>query len=199
MGAFQTGVNWVDFCLVNDMICMVYFSIRYNSLLLLWPYAWESERESEQWKNSERKRARDRERARERAGRVVPLCMTHCDDSLKQLCLCSAVIFGWFTPGFFLSFYCEWRPQTRTRLRLYLTCMLGMHHLTRAYIHTGLVITPNTHERQFLKGGAVWFLASESTKGTRFKYRDLQLRIVQIALCTQRSCDQKKIHKQTFG
>ncbi len=139
----------------------------------------------------------ERERDRERAGRVVPLCMTHCDDSLKQLCLCSTVIFGWFTPGFFLSFYCEWRPQTRTRLRLYLTCMLGMHHLTRAYIHTGLVITPNTHERQFLKGGAVWFLASESTKGTRFKYRDLQLRIVQIALCTQSSCDDKKKSPQT--
>lgn len=46
-------------------------------------------RESEQWKNSERKRDRERERA----GRVVPLGMTHCDDSLKQLSLCSAVIF----------------------------------------------------------------------------------------------------------
>lgn len=125
------------------MTCMVYFSVRYTfSLLLLWPYAWESEREGDERERvsngkTVRGRERERERDRERAGRVVPLCMTHCDDSLKQLSLCSAVIFGWFTPGFFLSFYCEWRPQTRARLRLYLTCMLGMHHLTRAYIHRG--------------------------------------------------------------
>lgn len=163
MGAFKRGVNWVDFCLVNSMICMVYFFVRYNSLLLLWPYAWESEREgdereSEQWKKQWEEES-ERERDRERAGRVVPLCMTHCDDSLKQLCLCSAVIFGWFTPGFFLSFYCEWRPQTRAWLRLYLTCMLGMHHLTRAYIHRGLGKTPKTHERQFWKGGAVWYFS----------------------------------------